>query len=213
MAIKIKTFPVGLYQCNCSIIYCDQTQEGIVIDPGAEADLILAKIEAKGLKVKYLLHTHAHLDHFSATAAVKEKCQAAAVLHQKDRFLYDLHETQSAMLGLPMTTISEIDQYLEYEEVFLFGKEKIKAIFTPGHTPGSSSFTLETSQEQILFAGDTLFNGGVGRTDLPGGDFDLLEKSIKTRLYSLDGDCRVIPGHGTETLIGKEKLTNPFVRV
>lgn len=212
MAIKITTFPVGLYQCNCSIIYCDETLEAIVIDPGSEPEVILGKISNQGLKVKYLLHTHAHLDHFSATAAVKTRCQAAAVLHKDDMFLYELHKTQSAMLGLPKTTITEIDQYLEDEQIFEFGKGEIKTIFTPGHTPGSSSFSLELSNELYLFSGDTLFNGGIGRTDFPGGDSDLIVKSIKNRLYTLDGDCRVIPGHGPDTLIGKEKRSNPFVR-
>lgn len=212
MAIKVSTFPVGLYQCNCSIIYCEDTLEAIVIDPGSEADLILQKIENQGLKVKYLLHTHAHLDHFSATAAVKGKCQAAAVLHKEDLFLYNLHEAQSSMLGLPPTTITKIDHFLEDEQTFAFGKGEISTIFTPGHTPGSSSFSLELDNELFLFSGDTLFSGGIGRTDLPGGDSDLIVKSIKNRLYTLDGDCRVIPGHGPNTLIGKEKRSNPFVR-
>lgn len=212
MAVKITTFPVGLYQCNCSIIYCNETLEAIVIDPGSEPELILKKISDQGLKVKYLLHTHAHLDHFSATAAVQSKCQAAAVLHKEDMFLYNQHEAQSMILGLPQTTITEIDQYLEDEQAFEFGKGEIKTIFTPGHTPGSSSFSLELDNELFLFSGDTLFNGGIGRTDFPGGDSNLIVKSIKNRLYILDGDCQVIPGHGPNTLIGKEKRSNPFVR-
>ncbi|MCM8537866.1 MAG: MBL fold metallo-hydrolase [Lentisphaeraceae bacterium] len=212
MAIVKQTFPVGLYQCNCSIIYCDKTLEAIIIDPGSEPETIVAKVESKGLKVKYLLHTHAHLDHFGATSKVKEKCSAVIGLHKADEFLYNLHEQQSAMLGLPQTTISTIDHYIQDNEEFTFGEGQLKTLFTPGHTPGSISFSLEIGSELFLFSGDTLFNGGIGRTDFPGGDSELIVKSIKDRLYTLDGDCRVIPGHGDETLIGKEKRSNPFVR-
>jgi hydroxyacylglutathione hydrolase len=213
MPLNITTFPVGLYQCNCSIVSCTQTNEAIIIDPGSDADKIIGVVQKQGLKVKYLLHTHAHLDHFGATASVKQHCcDAEAVLHKDDLLLYEAHTQQSMFLQLPDTEIVPIDHYLEDEEDFLFGSSGVKALFTPGHSPGSSCFSLETSEEQVLFAGDTLFRDGVGRTDLPGGDQSTLVKSIKDRLYKLDEGCRVIPGHGLETSIFHEKNNNPYVQ-
>jgi hydroxyacylglutathione hydrolase len=213
MSLAIHTFPVGLYQCNCSIVSCSQTKEAIIIDPGYDADKIIEKVSKLGLKVKYLLHTHAHLDHFGATAAVKRHCcDAETVLHREDLELYEAHSQQADLLQLPPTEIVPIDHYLEDEEEFDFGTNGVKALFTPGHSPGSSCFSLETSEEHILFAGDTLFRGGVGRTDLWGGDSATLTKSIKNRLYTLDGGCRVIPGHGPETSIFHEKNNNPYVQ-
>lgn len=210
--MKRITFPVGLYQCNCSILYCEETLEAVIVDPGDEGARITEMVEKKGLKVKYLLHTHAHLDHFGATADVKHKCNAKTVLHKDDLFLYEQSKVQSMMLGLPEVNTCPIDVFLEDGQVFSFGNEKVECLATPGHTPGSSCFCLEADNQQILLAGDTLFRNSIGRTDLPGGDFDTLKKSIKNRLYTLDGDCQVIPGHGGETLIGHEKRHNPFVQ-
>ncbi|MCM8529399.1 MAG: MBL fold metallo-hydrolase [Lentisphaeraceae bacterium] len=212
MAISVFTFPVGLYQCNCSIIVDDETKEALIIDPGDESETILQKVEEQGLKVKFLLHTHAHLDHFGATSKVKKQCCGAkTVLHKDDLFLYDLHKEQSAMLHLPETEIDPIDHFLEDEETFSFGKENVKGIVTPGHSPGSTCFKLETSEKQIIFSGDTLFRSSIGRTDLPGGDSGKIVNSIKSRLFSLDGDFQVIPGHGPATSIAFEKRSNPFV--
>ena len=213
MSFNITTFPVGLYQCNCSVISCKNTGEAVVIDPGSDPEIIIAKIKSQGLSVKYILHTHAHLDHFGATSEVKGHCcDADIVLHKADLELYRAHNIQAAMLQLPDCDISEITHFLEDEEEFVFGDGKIQAVFTPGHTPGSSCFTIETELQPIVFSGDTLFNGGVGRTDLWGGDQGTLVKSIKQRLYSLDDEYKVIPGHGPSTSIQKEKRSNPFVR-
>lgn len=213
MAISITTFPVGLYQCNCSIISDEDSKEAIIVDPGSDAEDIIQKVTDKGLKVKFLLHTHAHLDHFGATDKVKKHCCGAkTVLHKEDLFLYDLHREQSAMLQLPPTEVSPIDHFLGDEEEFEFGSDNLKAIVTPGHTPGSTCFKLETSEKQIIFSGDTLFRSSIGRTDLPGGDSQKIVKSIKSRLYSLDGDFTVIPGHGPSTSIGFEKKNNMFVQ-
>ena len=171
MAIAISTFPVGIYQCNCSIVVDDETKEALIIDPGAESETILQIVKEQGLKVKFLLHTHAHLDHFGATSQVKKHCcDAKTVLHEDDLFLYNLHKEQSVMLHLPETEIDPTDHFLDDEETFTFGSENVKGIVTPGHSPGSTCFKLETSEEQIIFAGDTLFRSSIGRTDLPGGD-------------------------------------------
>lgn len=212
MAIRISTFPVGIYQCNCSIIVDEDTKEALIIDPGAESDIILQKVEDQGLKVKFLLHTHAHLDHFGATSQVKKQCCGAkTVLHEDDLFLYDLHKEQSAMLHIPETEVDPIDHFLDDEETFSFGSENVQGIVTPGHSPGSTCFKLETNDKQIIFAGDTLFRSSIGRTDLPGGDSQKIINSIKSRLLTLDDDFTVIPGHGPETSIAFEKRNNPFV--
>ena len=213
MAISVFTFPVGIYQCNCSIVVDEDTNEALIIDPGDDSELILHQVQEQGLKVKFLLHTHAHLDHFGATSKVKKNCcEARTVLHKDDLFLYDLHKEQSSMLHLPQTEVDPIDHFLDDEETFSFGGENVSAIVTPGHTPGSTCFKLETNEKQIIFSGDTLFKSSIGRTDLPGGDSHKIINSIKSRLLTLDGDFQVIPGHGPSTSIAFEKMSNPFVK-
>ena len=133
-------------------------------------------------------------------------------MHKDDFFLYQNADLQAQMLGLPKTTTQAIDHSIEDEKSYAFGKTSIKAIFTPGHTPGSCCFSLQHNKQQLIFSGDTLFKKSIGRTDLPGGDFQLLKKSIKNRLYKLDGDSIVIPGHGPNTKIGEEQINNPFVQ-
>ena len=210
--IEICTMPVGAFQCNCSVIGCSETGEAIIVDPGEEGPKIVAAVRERGYRVKYLLHTHAHLDHIGATAEVKKEVGGDVVLHRDDLFLYDQAHLQAMMMGLPaVTEPPPVDHYLEDEEHFHLGNDHLQALFTPGHTPGSASFLIQTGSEQILFAGDTLFRRSIGRTDLPGGDFDTITKSIKNRLFTLDGDTRVVPGHGPLSTIGEERCENPFV--
>jgi hydroxyacylglutathione hydrolase len=213
MSFSIETFPVGIYQCNCSIIACKKTGEAIIVDPGAEAERIIKYVEKRQLKVRYILHTHAHLDHFGATYEVKKCCRGKTVMHKQDMFLYDIADMQSQMLRIPGCKTDKIDHFINDEEHYEFGRGKIQAIVTPGHTPGSTCFRLNTGKQQLIFSGDTLFKRSVGRTDLPGGNARTLKKSIKERLFTLDGDSKVIPGHGAFTRIGEEKRQNPFVRI
>jgi len=208
---EIETFPVGMFQCNCCIIGCPETREAIIIDPGDEGQRIIDYVKKKNYSVKYILHTHAHLDHFGATAAVKDSLQGKVVLHKDDLQLYQSAAMQAGWLGLPQTDTVDIDHYIEDEEFYNFGKGKVQALCTPGHSPGSASFKLHMGNEQIVFSGDTLFQRSIGRTDLPGGDFDIIKKSIHNRLFILDGDSLVVPGHGPNTSIGEEKIGNPFV--
>lgn len=133
-------------------------------------------------------------------------------MHKDDLILYNSADIQARMLGLNKTTISPIDEFIEDEKSYNFGKGSIQAIHTPGHTPGSCCFCLQNGKNQLIFSGDTLFQRGIGRTDLPGGDFEQIKKSIKNRLYKLDDDSIVIPGHGEKTRIGEEKRDNPFIR-
>lgn len=204
-----ETFPVGPLQCNCTILGDTQTGNGVVIDPGGDADLIMAKIQKHGLSIMAIYHTHAHLDHILAAGELKAKTGAPIYLHDADRFLWDILEQQCQMFGVPYKLQPDPDLSIKDEQDL--GCCSGVAIHTPGHTPGSTSFWFESLG--LLVAGDTLFKGGIGRTDLWGGNFQQIEKSIRERLFSLDEGAVVITGHGPETSIGNEKESNPYVRV
>jgi glyoxylase-like metal-dependent hydrolase (beta-lactamase superfamily II) len=206
----ITTFPVGPLQCNCSVIACPETKEAIIVDPGGDADKIMEFVKANNLTVKYLIHTHAHFDHILATGDIKNATGAKICLHEKDKFLYDNLQGQGMLFGFKAKKPTAIDHYLSDEEIIEIGKVKTKVLHTPGHTPGSLCFTV-ADKESTVFAGDTLFNGSIGRTDLPGGSFDTIIKSIKNRLFALDDSTEVVPGHGDSTNIWREKKYNPFV--
>jgi glyoxylase-like metal-dependent hydrolase (beta-lactamase superfamily II) len=205
----IDSFPVGPLKCNCSIIACKETREAIIIDPGGDAEHIVSLIEKHKLKPKYLLHTHAHFDHVMATRAVKEATGAKILLHKEDDFLYDNLIHQGQLFGVEVDEPLPIDEHFEDESEIVIGKVKFKVLHTPGHTPGSTCFYL-SDEESILFSGDTLFARSIGRTDLWGGSFDQIIQSISNRLFVLDNQTRVIPGHGPDTTIWSEKKENPF---
>ncbi|MBX9686691.1 MAG: MBL fold metallo-hydrolase [Candidatus Obscuribacterales bacterium] len=206
----LASFPVGQLQCNCSIIACPETKEAAVIDAGGDAERILELCASKGYQIKYLLHTHAHFDHVLGSRAIKEKSGAKICLHKGDQWLYDNLAMQGQVFGFQFEDALPVDHYIEDEEEIQIGKVKARVLFTPGHTPGSSCFSMQ-EKENILFAGDTLFRGSIGRTDLWGGDFQQIISSIKNRLFSLDDSTEVIPGHGPRTSIWSERRENPFV--
>lgn len=211
----VKTFPVGAFQCNCTLIADETTGEAIVVDPGDEAPKILALVEKMGMKVKYLLHTHAHLDHIGATKKVSEATSAKICLHKDDLFLYENIAMQGEFLGLRLDpVVAPVTNYLEHKDVLEWGSQKrVTTIHSPGHTPGSLTFHLENAIDgkDLVLAGDTLFQRSIGRTDLWGGDYDLILDSIKTRLLTLPENAIVICGHGPNTSIGQEKKHNPFI--
>jgi len=207
----LQTFPVGPFQCNCSILACEKTQEAIIVDPGADASHILKIVEQYGLKPKYLLHTHAHLDHVGATEPVALRTKAEVCLHRDDQFLYDNVAMQAALFNLPGFTVPPVSHYIQDRDVFRFGELKMEALHTPGHTPGSASFLLQGGAGPQVFTGDTLFLGSIGRTDLWGGDFNLILKSIREKLLDLPEQTVVHAGHGPTTTIGAEKQQNPFL--
>jgi hydroxyacylglutathione hydrolase len=209
MAFILESFPVGPLQCNCSILGCEETKEAAVIDPGGDVEKILARIKEYGFTVKYLLHTHAHFDHITGSRQMKEATGAKICLHEKDKFLYDNLSMQCGLFGFKASEPLPIDQYLSDEESLQIGKHKASVICTPGHTPGSICFNVE-EKDGILFSGDTLFQGSIGRTDLWGGNFDEIIKSISTRLLTLEDSTLVVPGHGESTNIWTEKRENPF---
>lgn len=203
-----ETFPVGPLACNCTILGNKTTGEAIVIDPGGDADKILGRLKELNLTLKRIIHTHAHLDHFLASGDLKEKTGVNLALHREDFPLWQHLETQCQMFGLPYKPVPDPDQWLQDDEDlgFLSGV----CMHTPGHSPGSMSFWF--SEANLLIAGDTLFKGSIGRTDLWGGDSGLIKKSIQSRLYKLNEAAVVVSGHGPDTSIGQEMRFNAIIR-
>lgn len=204
---------VGPFQCNCSIIGDETTGDAIVVDPGDEFDRIKGILDSHGLQARWLLHTHAHLDHVSATGAMQEATGAKVCLHPEDLYLYDNLGMQSRMLGLPVPKHVPLDHRLADEDTFAAGGVELGTMHTPGHTPGSCCFLMpQAGDRTFLFSGDTLFFGSIGRTDLPGGSYETIMRSIKARLLPLEDDVIVIPGHGPATTIGRERAANMFLQ-
>lgn len=204
-----KSFPVGPLQCNCTIIGEPITKRALVIDPGGDHQLILQVLAKLELKVVAIIHTHAHLDHFLASAEIKKATGAPLYLHEGDKPLWDMAEMQAmSFLGHSIPKMPDPDFYLKDDQALNVAGGV--ALHTPGHTPGSMSFWFEN--HKLLIAGDTLFKHSIGRTDLPGGSHTQIEKSIRERLYTLDDDAIVVTGHGEETSIGYEKQSNMFFR-
>jgi len=208
----VEKLSVGPFQCNCSILACEKTKEAIIVDPGAEAERISAILQKRGWKPKFLVHTHAHLDHVGATEALHHETRADVCLHREDLFLYENVAMQAALFRMPSFSVPTVTHWIEDRDVLRFGEYRLEAFHTPGHTPGSVSFYLESESGPQVFTGDTLFLGSIGRTDLWGGDFSQILKSIREKLLGLDAATVVHPGHGPETSIGAEKRHNPFLQ-
>ncbi len=206
--MRIERISVGPFQQNARILVCEKTREAILIDPGDEAGRIGKKIEDMGLKVLYILGTHAHIDHIGAVSILQKEFSLPFYIHKGDAELVKSLPMQAAKYEIEGVEIPLIDRYIEDGDIFSFGECQGKAIHTPGHSPGGVSFLFG----EDVFVGDVLFSNSIGRTDLPGGSFAILEKSIREKLYTLPGSTRVHPGHGYSTTIEYEKAHNPFVR-
>lgn len=202
--------PVGLLQCNCSVFGDEQTREAIVIDPGDDIENVNAILAEHHLTVKAILVTHAHIDHVAGAHKLRAITGAPVYLNPRDTELLDALPIQASWLGVDTPERTEVDSELSDGLVLQLGSAEFRVLHTPGHTQGSSSLWIP--QENKLVAGDTLFRDSIGRTDLPGGDGRQILASIKSQLLPLPEETVVIPGHGPNTTIGREKERNPFLR-
>lgn len=206
----VKGLTVGLLQENCYILGCEVTQQGVVVDPGDNARAILRIVEQEGLTIEKVINTHAHFDHVLAVNDVCNATGATFHLHEADLpVLHNAPERVKLWLGSEVEPIREPDAFLSAGESINFGEQTLEVRFTPGHAPGHVVFVDHANGQ--VFAGDTLFQGSIGRFDLPGADGPTLLKSIRTELLSLDDDYVVYPGHGPATTIDAERMTNPYV--
>lgn len=205
-----ETFPVGPLGCNCTILGDSVSRDAIVVDPGAEVPGILAVLARHGLLLRRIVVTHAHIDHIAGALALKRATGAPIVYSQADLSLVAMMEVQAGWLGIPTPEVLPPDHSPAPDEVHTFGEHRLVLLPTPGHTEGSLSAYLP--EQKLLLAGDTLFAGSIGRTDLPGGNTRQLLASIHDRLLTLPDDTLVIPGHGPSTTIGEERQSNPFLQ-
>jgi hydroxyacylglutathione hydrolase len=198
---------------NGFVLGCEDTRQGVIVDPGDDVEELIAAVARHGLKIQYILLTHAHLDHITGVAAAKKAFAAPVGLHQADNFLYQAVVEQGQMFGLAVKSQPDVDFFYELPGPYRFGNFAAWVHHTPGHCPGGVCLAVgrDAQAERLLFVGDTLFAGSIGRTDLPGGDHDTLLRSIRTVLFTFPDDTVVYPGHGNPTTIGIEKNTNPFL--
>jgi len=205
------SLPVTAFEQNCSIVWCAQTLECAFVDPGGDPDKLIAAVEKRGLKPVGVFLTHGHLDHVGASAALAKHYHIpVSGPHIADKYWLDALPTQSVQFGFPHCEVLVPDRWLQQGDTVQFGAETLEVLHTPGHTPGH--VVLLHRVDQVLFAGDVLFNGSIGRTDFPGGNHQQLMDSIKTQLWPLGDEVTVVPGHGPNTTIGKERRSNPYVR-
>lgn len=197
---------------NGFVVGCERTHEGIVIDPGDEVDGLLAAVRDHELDIRYILLTHAHIDHITGVGAAKDALDAPVYLHRDDLFLYERATEQGAMFGFKVRQQPPIDVFYDMTPIY-FGDYEVRVHHTPGHCPGGVCLQIgkKGTSGEHLFVGDTLFAGSIGRTDLPGGSYEVLLRSITEVLFPLGDAAIVHPGHGADTTIGREKTTNPFV--
>ena len=202
----LKTLVVGPIQSNCYIIGCERTREAAVIDPGGDADRILITLAKDRLRCVYIINTHGHFDHSADNKRLKEVTGAQLLIHHADAPMI-LHQSMNGgMWGIHVDNSPPPDRYLTEGDIITFGDISLKVLNTPGHSPGSISLVTD----KIVFVGDTLFAGSIGRTDFPGGDYEGLLHNVRKKIFTLGDDVVVYPGHGPKTTVGRERETNPF---
>jgi len=206
--IRVEPLIVGPLFSNCYIVWDDEVKEGVVIDPGDDADVILKRVKELGISVSYILATHGHFDHVGAVRSLKMELKVDFLAHKGDFFFIEDCKNSARRWGIDIEQPPKPDRFIEDGDKVKIGRFELEVLHTPGHSPGGVSFLYD----RMLFCGDTLFQGNIGRTDFRKGSFKDLSKSIKTRLYILPDDTVVYTGHGPVTCIGDEKRHNAFVR-
>jgi len=206
----LETFPVGPLHCNCTILGDEVTHEAVVVDPGDNIPEILSRLQKHGLTLRQIVVTHAHIDHVGGAALLRKSTGAPVVMNQQDLGLLGMMEMQAGWLGVPTPQVAPPDASAEDGLTIGLATLPAQVLHTPGHTPGS--ICLLFPDHHLLLAGDTLFAGSIGRTDLPGGDGQQILRSLRARLLVLPDSTRVLPGHGPETTIGEERQSNPFLQ-
>ena len=210
MALIVIGLTVGLLEENCYILGCDSTGQGVIVDPGDNPRAILSEAEKAGLTIEKIINTHAHFDHVMAVEPIRRVTGATFHLHRNDLpILRDAPERVSLWLSSHIDPIDDPDEFLEHGQIISFGEEQVEVRFTPGHAPGHVIFVHHP--RRMVFGGDTLFQGSIGRYDVPLADGPTLLHSIRTQILSLDDDYTVYPGHGNATTVGYERVHNPFV--
>jgi hydroxyacylglutathione hydrolase len=204
----LEALTVGPFQENCYVIGDGET--GAIVDPGDEAARIALAVERTGLEIGQILVTHAHIDHVGAVGALADEYACPVLMHTEAEPMLQQLPTQAMMMGLRFAKVPAVDRHIQDGEILEVGSLKLESLYTPGHAPGHLAFYVES--EGLVLAGDTLFAGSVGRTDLFGGDMEVLVRSINERLLTLPDETRVYPGHGPRTTIGDERAYNPFLR-
>jgi glyoxylase-like metal-dependent hydrolase (beta-lactamase superfamily II) len=212
-SLFLDVFAVGPIQANCILLGDAEAGELVVIDPGEEAERIAGRIRDSGLGPTMILHTHGHLDHVGGTAELSGLIgkDVPVGLHAGDIELYRNAPVQARMFGLEVDAPPEPGLMFEHGQSIPVGGFELEVRHAPGHSPGGVCFVVSGADEPLVIVGDVLFAGSIGRTDLPGGSFQVLERSIREQLYTLPDETRVVCGHGPETTIGRERVSNPFV--
>jgi glyoxylase-like metal-dependent hydrolase (beta-lactamase superfamily II) len=211
--VLLHTAAVEPFYKNGYLVGCEETRDGILIDPGDEVEDLLRAVRSARVRVTAILLTHAHLDHITGVGRAKDELDVPVWLHADDQFLYDAIVEQGKMFGLRVEPQPPVDANYSPGTPFQFGRYQVDVHHTPGHSPGGVSLAIGRGDEngRALFVGDTLFSGSIGRTDLPGGDHETLIHSIRTILFAFPDDAVVYAGHGPATTIGRERRTNPFL--
>ena len=211
--MRLDVFPVGPLACNCAILFDEQTREAIVIDGGDGVDEVVRRLQSLNARAKYLVHTHAHIDHIGDVATLRERTGAQALLHPGDLPLYRSLPIQAGWIGMyEIPRIIDLDGELADGQTLHAGSIEVGVLHTPGHTPGSVCFTFGSGSDMTVLSGDTLFAGSIGRWDLGGTSMEDIVASIHRKLMPLDDAVKVIPGHGPFTTIGEERNTNPYLQ-
>jgi len=208
--LQYQVIPVTSFQQNCSLVWCDQTNEAALIDPGGDIDLLLKAVAHKNVDLKQIWLTHGHLDHVGASAELKVRLGIPVTgPHIDDKFLLDAIPQQCEMFGFSTVEKFLPDLWLNEASVLTLGNETFSILYTPGHTPGH--IVIKHDGRKLLWVGDVLFHGSIGRTDFPRGNHEELLTSIKNKLLTLEDEYHFIPGHGAESTIGEERAHNPFL--